>query len=77
MCEQKRYPVKSGMVFVLAQLRAISWYTVNWQPKTANEDDDGYENVTYKWICAASNLISLIPSRLFRQMLANCFGVEF
>ena len=77
MCEQKRYPVKSGMVFVPAQLRAISRYNVNWQPKTANEDDDGYENVTYKWICAASNLISLILSRLFRQMLANCFGVEF
>ena len=77
MCKQKRYPVKSGMVFAPAQLRASSRYNVNWQPNTANEDGDGYENVTYEWICAASNLIALIPSRLFRQMLANCFGVEF
>ena len=30
-----------------------------------------------KWIWAAPNLISLIPSRLIRQMLANSFGVEF
>ena len=67
MCEQKRYPVKSGMVFVPAQLRAISRYSVNWQPKTANEDGDGYKNVTYKWICAASNRaysISFISSNV-------------
>ena len=55
MCKQKRYPVKSGMVFAPAQLRASSRYNVNWQPKTANEDGDDYENVTYEWICAASN----------------------
>ena len=30
-----------------------------------------------KWICAASNFIALIPSRLIRQMLANSFRVEF
>ena len=30
-----------------------------------------------KWICAASNFIALIPSRLIRQMLANFVGVEF
>ena len=43
-----------------------------------NDDGDGYESVSYlKWICAASNLIALIPSRLICQMLANCFGVEF
>ena len=29
------------------------------------------------WIHAASNFISLIPSRLIRQMLINFFGVEF
>ena len=36
-----------------------------------NDDGDGYENVTKKWICAASNFITLIPSRLIRQMMAN------
>ena len=30
-----------------------------------------------KSIRVASNLISLIPSRLLRQILANVFGVEF
>ena len=35
------------------------------------DDGDGYENVTKKWICAASNFIALIPSRLIRQMMAN------
>ena len=30
-----------------------------------------------KWIGDASNFIALIPSRSIRQILANCFGVEF
>ena len=30
-----------------------------------------------EWICAASSLIVLIPSRLIRQMLATFFEVEF
>ena len=30
-----------------------------------------------KWICAPSNFIALIPTRSFRQMLANLSGVEF
>ena len=39
---------------------------------------DGYENVTSKRrIPAASNFVALIPSYLFRQMLATFFGVEF
>ena len=36
-----------------------------------NNDGDGYENVTKKWILASSNFIGLISSRSIRQMLAN------
>ena len=43
----------------------------------SNKDGNGYENLTKKVNCAASNLIALIPSRLIRQMLANGFGVNF
>ena len=32
----------------------------------SNNDGDGYENVTKKWIYAALNFIALIPSRLIR-----------
>ena len=38
-----------------------------------NHDGDVYENV----VCAASNFIALIPSRLLSQMLVNFFGVGF
>ena len=31
-----------------------------------NNNGDSYENVTKKWIYAASNFIALIPSRLIR-----------
>ena len=33
--------------------------------RLSNNDGDGYENVTKKWICATSNLIALIPPRQF------------
>ena len=73
MCEQKRYPVKSGMIFVPAreQLAGIVW-------------TDSLKRRTRTATATKTSLISefalpqieLIPSRLFRQMLANCFGVE-
>ena len=42
----------------------------------SNNDGDGYENATKKWICAASNFILLIPSRSICRMLAIFSGVE-
>ena len=44
-----------------------------------NDDGDDYATKTSlkEWICAASKLIALIPSRLIRQMLTIFFGVEF
>ena len=43
----------------------------NLKGSLSNDDGDVYENV----VCAASNFIALIPSRLLSQMLVNFFGV--
>ena len=40
-------------------------------------DDNGYENVTWKGIRAASNFIALNLSHSIRQMLAIFSGDEF
>ena len=45
----------------------------NLKGSLSNDDGDVYENV----VCAASNFIALIPSRLLSQMLVNFFGVGF
>ena len=41
----------------------------------SNKEEDGYENVTKKWIRSASNLIALIPPRPIHQILENFSGV--
>ena len=45
----------------------------------SNNDSEGYENVTKKVNSRRFKpyIISLIPSCLLRQILANVFGVEF
>ena len=45
----------------------------NTKGSLSNDDGDVYENV----VCAASNFIALIPSRLLSQMWVNFFGVGF
>ena len=45
----------------------------NTKESLSNNGGDVYENV----VCAASNFIALIPSRLLSQMLVNFFGVGF
>ena len=45
----------------------------NTKRNLSNDDGDVYENV----VCAASNFIALIPSRLLSQMLVNFFGDGF
>ena len=42
----------------------------NTKESLSNNGGDVYENV----VCAASNFIALIPSRLLSQMLVNFFG---
>ena len=43
----------------------------------SNNEGDGSENVTKKWIRAVSNFVALIPTPLICQMLAIFSGVEF
>ena len=43
----------------------------------SNNDGDGYENVTETVNCTTSNFITLNPSPLIRQILANFVEVEF
>ena len=61
-------------------LLVLGWWCWWWLGSLSNNDRDGYENVTNKWIRAASSCIALIPSRWICRMLAikvNCTAILF